>query len=53
MHRVFNCGIGMAIVMSATHAESAIDHLKEQGLSAWQIGDVVERPTGAHQTIVV
>jgi phosphoribosylformylglycinamidine cyclo-ligase len=53
MHRVFNCGIGMAIVMSATHAESAIAHLKEQGLSAWQIGDVIERPNGAHQTIVV
>jgi phosphoribosylformylglycinamidine cyclo-ligase len=53
MHRVFNCGIGMAIVMSASDATAAIAHLKEQGLSAWQIGNVVERPAGAHQTIVV
>lgn len=53
MHRVFNCGIGMAIVMSAADATKAIAHLKEQGLSAWRIGDVIDRPAGAHQTIVV
>jgi len=53
MHRVFNCGIGMAIVLSAAQVDTALAHLKQQGLEAWQIGDVVERPAGAHQTIVV
>ena len=53
MHRVFNCGIGMAIVLDAGQAEAAIASLKAQGLQAWQIGDIVERPAGAHQTIVL
>ena len=53
MHRVFNCGIGMAIVLDASQAAAAIASLKAQGLQAWQIGDIVERPAGAHQTIVL
>ena len=53
MHRVFNCGIGMAIVLDAGQATAAIASLKAQGLQAWQIGDIVERPAGAHQTIVL
>ena len=53
MHRVFNCGIGMAIVLDVSQAAAAIASLKAQGLQAWQIGDIVERPAGAHQTIVL
>lgn len=53
MHRVFNCGIGMVIVLEASQADAAIAHLGQSGLSAWRIGDVVERPNGAHQTIVL
>ena len=53
MHRVFNCGIGMAIVLEANQANAAIESLKAQGLQAWQIGNIVERPAGAHQTIVL
>ena len=52
MHRVFNCGIGMAVVLEAAKVDAALAHLKSSGLTAWRIGEVVERPAGAHQTIV-
>ena len=53
MHRVFNCGIGMAVVLDAAQSGAAIASLKAQGLQAWQIGAIKERPAGAHQTIVI
>lgn len=53
MHRVFNCGIGLAVVLTANQVDAALAKLKQLGLNAWQIGAVVERPEGAHQTIVV
>ena len=31
MHRVFNCGIGMVIVVAAPHAKAAIDVLRAGG----------------------
>ena len=53
MHRVFNCGIGLAVVVSADHLPQALNFLNQSGLTAWEIGDIVERPTDAHQTIVI
>jgi phosphoribosylformylglycinamidine cyclo-ligase len=53
MHRVFNCGIGMVVVLEAAKVDAALAHLKSSGLTAWRIGEVVERPAGAHQTIVI
>ena len=53
MHRVFNCGIGMAVVVSAADAEKAMAIFKAQGETVYRIGDIVARPAGAHQTIVV
>ncbi|BDX22174.1 phosphoribosylformylglycinamidine cyclo-ligase [Polynucleobacter sp. TUM22923] len=53
MVRVFNCGIGMVVIVSAEQADTAIQFLKIQGLNAWNVGEVVERPAGAPQTIVV
>ncbi|CAM3730401.1 phosphoribosylformylglycinamidine cyclo-ligase [Polynucleobacter brandtiae] len=53
MVRVFNCGIGMVVIVSAEQADTAIQFLKTQGLNAWNVGEVVERPTGAPQTIVI
>jgi len=53
MHRVFNCGIGMAIVLSSQDAIRAIDFLKQKGVATYQIGEIVERPSGAHQTVVM
>jgi phosphoribosylformylglycinamidine cyclo-ligase len=53
MVRVFNCGIGMVVIVSPTQAEQAIASLNAQGLKAWAVGDVVERPKDAPQTIVI
>ena len=53
MVRVFNCGIGMVVIVSPEQAEQAIASLNAQGLKAWTVGDVVERPQNAPQTIVI
>lgn len=53
MVRVFNCGIGMVVIVSADQADTAIQSLKAEGLHAWTVGEVVERPAGAPQTIVI
>jgi phosphoribosylformylglycinamidine cyclo-ligase len=53
MVRVFNCGIGMVVIVSADQANASIVSLKAEGLNAWIVGEVVERATGAPQTIVI
>jgi len=53
MVRVFNCGIGMVVIVSPAQADAAIKSLTAQGLKAWTVGEVVERPTDAPQTIVI
>ena len=53
MVRVFNCGIGMVVIVSADQADAAIKSLNGQGLTAWTVGEVVERPKDAPQTIVI
>ena len=53
MVRVFNCGIGMVVIVSPDQADTAIKSLTAQGLKAWIVGEVVERPKDAPQTIVI
>jgi phosphoribosylformylglycinamidine cyclo-ligase len=53
MHRTFNCGIGMAMVVSKEDARTAIDTLATHGVEAFEIGAIVPRAPGAHQTVVV
>ncbi len=53
MVRVFNCGIGMVVIVSPAQADAAIQSLAAEGLSAWTVGEVVERPKDAPQTIVI
>jgi phosphoribosylformylglycinamidine cyclo-ligase len=53
MHRVFNCGIGMAVVIGREHADAAIAQLAAAGEKAWRIGEIVERAKGDAQTVVV
>jgi phosphoribosylformylglycinamidine cyclo-ligase len=53
MHRVFNCGIGLVVVVPSHAVSQAIEALKAEQLTAWQIGEVVERPVNAPQTIVL
>jgi len=53
MHRVFNCGIGMVIVVDAKHAAKAQRLLTRAGERVWRIGEVVKRAQGQAQTVVV
>ena len=53
MHRVFNCGIGMVLVVDAARADEAIGLLAAAGERASRIGEIVARPAGAAATVVV
>jgi len=53
MHRVFNCGIGMVVVVAPAEAERAAELLGEAGESVYRIGSVVSRAPGAAGTVVV
>jgi phosphoribosylformylglycinamidine cyclo-ligase len=54
MYRVFNCGVGMVIVVAAEHAELAQSALREAGETVYRLGDIVARPSvDAHQTVVI
>jgi len=53
MHRVFNCGIGMTVIVSADNADAAEAQLKAAGETVYRIGKIRARQDGEHQTIVV
>ena len=53
MHRVFNCGIGMVLVVSPADADAALSQLRAAGETAYRVGEIVERPAGAAQAAVV
>lgn len=42
MHRVFNCGVGMVIVLPASQSKKAIEHLNQMGEHAWLIGEITK-----------
>jgi phosphoribosylformylglycinamidine cyclo-ligase len=52
MHRVFNCGIGMAIVVAPENADRAMRKLGELGERVHRIGTIAAQPPGEPQTIV-
>jgi phosphoribosylformylglycinamidine cyclo-ligase len=52
MHRVFNCGIGMVVVVAQEHEDQALKLLREAGETAWTIGMVCRRGADQPQTIV-
>ncbi len=53
MHRVFNCGIGMVLVVAAEHADRAIRILDRAGEHAQRIGSIGAQPAGAPACVVV
>ena len=53
MHRVFNCGLGMAVVVAADDADEALTRLQGAGETVWRIGEIVERAPGGAATVVV
>lgn len=53
MHRVFNCGIGMVVIVAAELADAALSQLTAAGESVYKIGEIRAREDDEHQTIVV
>ena len=53
MHRVFNCGIGMVLVVAAKDAKRAQKLLEKSGERVWNIGSIRKRRRGEEQTLVV
>ncbi len=46
MHRTFNCGVGMVVILPQEHADAAVSQLTAAGETAWRIGEVTERGSG-------
>jgi phosphoribosylformylglycinamidine cyclo-ligase len=53
MHRVFNCGIGMVLVVAPDDAARAMALLGKAGEQVYRIGEIVRRKRGGAQTVVV
>jgi len=53
MFRVFNCGIGMVLIVDAADAGRAAERLRQSGETVWHIGMVEKRQPQEPQTIVV
>ncbi|MEO5694625.1 MAG: phosphoribosylformylglycinamidine cyclo-ligase [Usitatibacter sp.] len=51
MHRTFNCGIGMVVIVSRADARAAMETLAAHGVEAFEIGLIAERFDGP-QTVV-
>jgi len=52
MHRVFNCGIGMVVVVAAAQVDTVAATLAAHGETVFRIGDVVQRQADAAQVVV-
>ena len=53
MHRVFNCGIGMAVIVARENVSQALRLLRAAGEEAVEIGHIEARGEGEAQTLVV
>lgn len=53
MHRVFNCGIGMVVIVSQQNAAQAMAQLTAAGEQVWQIGSIRARVGDEAQTQVI
>lgn len=52
MHRTFNCGIGMVVIVAEEHAAAAMQQLTAAGETVHRIGTIRVRGEGEDQTIV-
>jgi phosphoribosylformylglycinamidine cyclo-ligase len=52
MFRVFNCGIGLVLIVAPGEAEAAADHLRRSGETVYQIG-TVEKSSAEPDVLIV
>ncbi len=53
MYRVFNCGIGMVVVIAKEDVERTLAILRASGEMVWQIGEIRKRAENEAQTMIV
>ncbi|WP_298619724.1 phosphoribosylformylglycinamidine cyclo-ligase [uncultured Zoogloea sp.] len=53
MYRVFNCGVGMVVIVAAEDAEMAAAQLCSTGETVYKLGTIEARAEGQAQTVVV
>ena len=53
MHRVFNCGIGMVLVLAASEADAAMRQLQQVGETVYRIGVVQASDSSEPDALVV
>ena len=53
MHRVFNCGIGMVVIVARENVQQALQLLHAASEPALEIGRIEARIDGEAQTLVV
>ncbi|MDR2624725.1 MAG: phosphoribosylformylglycinamidine cyclo-ligase [Zoogloeaceae bacterium] len=51
MHRVFNCGIGMVLIVAREDADTALAALQQNGETAWRIGQIAARQGQAQVSV--
>ncbi|MGO9445806.1 MAG: AIR synthase-related protein [Thiobacillaceae bacterium] len=52
MHRTFNCGVGMVVIVAKEDADAALAHLNAAGETVWQIGEIVLRESNGAQVMI-
>jgi phosphoribosylformylglycinamidine cyclo-ligase len=53
MYRVFNCGIGMVLVVPASEASAVAENLRQAGETVYALGEIVAGGEGDAQTVVI
>ena len=53
MHRVFNCGIGMTVIVAKDKADETQAMLEQSGETVFRLGEIRQRQQGEPQTIVM
>ena len=52
MHRTFNCGVGMVLIVDRGDAEAAMQFLDARGETVYRLGEVRAREAGQDQAVI-
>jgi phosphoribosylformylglycinamidine cyclo-ligase len=52
MYRTFNCGVGMVISVAEADVDAALEHLRQQGESAFLLGTIEAAAEGEAQVVI-
>lgn len=51
MYRTFNMGVGLVVIVSPDSTDAALSNLKNSGMQAWGIGEVIPRPDSGEAVV--